>query len=168
MGRGIVIALALSLAANVFLGGFVAGRMAGGPHHRDGAPAFSMRRDGPDGFSDLTPAARDSLRRAFKARRAASREQFRAARELHEEFVDILGADVYDRAAAEALAAKFEAADNFGRAGMARLIVDAADGLSMEDRKSLAEHIDRRGGHWIGARRHRGGEAPGEENPPTE
>ena len=116
MGRGIVIALALSLAANVFLGGFVAGRMAGGPHHRDGAPAFSMRRDGPDGFSDLTPAARDSLRRAFKARRAASREQFRAARELHEEFVDILSADVYDRAAAEALAAKFEAADNFAAA----------------------------------------------------
>lgn len=172
MGRGIVIALALSLAANVFLGGFVIGKMAGGPHDRGGSHEFAFRHhDGPEGFLDLTPAARESLKRAFETRRAAATQEFSAARELHEEFVKVLGADVYDRAAAEALAAKFEAAENFGRAGMARLIVEAADGLSTEDRKSLAKHIERRGGHWKGRRDRLGGsppEATPEDGPPTE
>ena len=116
----------------------------------------------------MTPAARDSLKRAFEAHRAASREQFSKSRELHEEFVKILSADVYDRAAAEALAAKFEAADNFGRAGMARLIVEAADGLPAADRKSLAEHIDRRGERWKDRRGRRGEKGPSPESPPTE
>lgn len=170
MGRGIIIALALSLAANVFLGGFVFGRMAGGPHDRGGPHVLGNRHDGPESFSDMTPLARESLKRAFEARRAMSREQFREASALHEEFVKVLGADVYDRAAAEALAAKFEAAESFGRAGMARLIVEAADGLSAQDRKSLADHIARRG-HWTERHRRREGPPPGpppEEIPPSD
>lgn len=167
MGRGIIIALALSLAANVFLGGFVFGRMAGVPHHRGGEHGFSLRHDGHDGLSDLTPAARESLKRAFESRRVASRDDFREARALHEEFVKVLGADVYDREAAQSLAAKFEAAESFGRAGMARLIVEAADGLSPEDRKSLAKHLDHRGKRWKGRRGGHDGPPP-EEAPPTE
>lgn len=172
MGRGIVIALALSLAANVFLGGFVAGRLAGGPHDHDGPHVFMFRHGGPEEFSDLTPAARESLKRAFIEHRAASREDFREARKLHEEFVKVLGADVYDRAAADALVAKFEAAETAGRAGMARILVEAAEGLSAEDRKSLANHLEKRGGHWKGYRgRHPDGSPPEvspEEGPPTE
>ncbi len=167
MGRGIVIALALSLAANVFIGGFVFGQMAGGPLDRGGLHGFAMRHGGPEGFSDLTPAARESLKRAFEARRAASKEEFRAVRALHEEFVKVLGAEVYDRAAAEALAAKFEAAESLGRAGIARIVIEAAEGLPAEDRKSLAAHIERRGERWKGRRDHRGGPPP-EEAPPTE
>lgn len=166
MGRGIVIALALSLAANVFLGGFVAGRLAGGPHDHDGPHVFMFRHGGLEAFSDLTPAARESLKRAFIEHRAASRGGFRETRKLHEEFVKVLGADVYDRAAADALVAKFEAAENSGRAGMARVLVEAAEGLSAEDRKSLAKHIEKRGGHWKG---HRGpGDGPPPEGPPPE
>ena len=171
MGRGIVIALALSLAANVFLGGFVAGRFAGGPHDQEGPHAFMFRHGGPEEFSDLTPAARDSLKRAFVAHRAASKDEFREARELHEEFVNVLGAEIFDRAAAEALVAKFEASDTSGRARMARVIVEAAEGLSAEDRKSLAKHIEKRGGHWKRHKGHPDGpppEGPPEEGPPTE
>lgn len=168
MGRGIIIALALSLAANVFLGGFVAGRIAGGPHDGHGpSHMFSFRHhDGREEFPDLTPAARESLKRAFIEHRAASREDLRDARKLHEDFVKVLSADDYDRAAADALASKFEAAERSGRAGMARILVEAADGLSVEDRKSLAKHIDRRGGRWKGRRGREGGPPP--EGPPPE
>ena len=172
MGRGIVIALALSLAANVFLGGFVAGRLAGGPNDHGGPHVFMFRHhDGPEEFSDLTPAARESLKRAFIGQRAASREDFRETRKLHEEFVKVLGAEVYDRAAAEALVAKFEAAEISGQAGMARILVEAAEGLPAEDRKSLAKHIERRGGHWKGRRGPEDGPPDGpppEEDPDTE
>lgn len=172
MGRGVSIALALSLAANVFLGGFVAGKLAGGHGGHDHMRPFSFRHGPSDGFNDLTPAARESLKRAFTARRAEGGDYFREARALHEEFVRVLSADVFDRAAADAIVAKFDAAERTGRNGMAKLIVDAAEGLSAEDRKSLARHLDRRGhGRWNGGRGHRDRHidgSPSEKGPPAD
>jgi uncharacterized membrane protein len=145
VGRGIAVALALSLAANVFLGGFVAGKIAGGPRFHHGPPGFDMKGAGHEEFADLPPAARESLKEAFLARRADGADMRREARALHEEFVAVLIAEPWDRAAADAVVAKFEAAEIAGRAGMARLLVEAADGLSAEDRKALAKHLEKRG-----------------------
>lgn len=145
MGKGIAVALALSLAANVFLGGFVAGKIAGGPHFHKGSHGFDFRRGGPDEFDDLPPAVRERLKRAFIAQHAKSEDGRREARELHKEFVAALGAEVWDRPAAEAIAARFEAIEKRSRADMAMVLVQAADALSAEDRKALAEHLERRG-----------------------
>lgn len=153
MGRGIAVALALSLAANVFLGGFVAGKIAGGPRFHHGPPGFDLKRGGHEDFADLPPAARERLKDAFLAHRADGKEMRREARALHEEFVAVLGAEPWDRAAADAVVAKFEAAEIAGRASMARLLVEAADGLSAEDRKALAAHLEKRGDERRGRRR---------------
>lgn len=164
MGRGVAIALAVSLAANVFLGGVIAGRLTGPslPHGERGEHSFHR---GMDAFKDLPPAARDSLKRAFMQHRAASKADFDQMRTLHNEFVAVLGADVFDRGAAEAIAVQFETLENSRRAGMARLLIDAAEGLSAEDRKALAAHVDRRGGWRGGHHRMRRGQN-GDEPPP--
>lgn len=148
MGRGVIIALALSLAANVFLGGFLAGRIAGGPgfHHAHHGPEF--RRHAMEEFADLPPAARESLKRAFIAHRREAGDMRKEALALHKEFVSVIGAETFDRPAAEAVIAKIEAVEQRGAAGMARLVVEAAAGLSPEDRRALAEHFDRRERGW--------------------
>ncbi len=154
MGRGVAIALALSLAGNVFLGGFVAGRLAGGPGLHHGSPGFDMRRGIPEDFADLPPIAREALKRAFIEHRAEGRKMMREARSLHRDFTRVLGADTWDRAAAEAIIGKLEAAEIAGRTGMAKILVEVADDLSMEDRKALAAVIAKKGD---GEHRHRRG-----------
>jgi Spy/CpxP family protein refolding chaperone len=154
VGRGIAIVLALSLAANVFLGGYVAGKLAGGHGGRDRHHVFVKHHDAMEGFSDMTPAARESLKSAFMAHRAESRERHRQTRALNAEFTAALGADQFDRAALDAIISKLDAVDLSGRTGMARLIVEAAEGLSAEDRKSLAKYLDKRGSRWKERRGH--------------
>jgi len=158
VGRGIAVALALSLATNVFLGGYVAGKIAGVPRLHHGPPGFDMSRGGHGEFSDLPPSARESLKEAFLAHRADGAVMRREARALHEELIAVLIAEPWDRAAADAVVAKFEAAEIAGRAGMAKLLVEAADGLSAEDRKALAKHLEKRGEQRGRARR---GPSPG-------
>jgi uncharacterized membrane protein len=141
VNKGLVIALGLSLAANVFFGGFLAGRLAGGGHHR-GAPFFDHGAHGE--FGDLTPAAREALRREFEERRESGAEARREVRKAHKELIAALKAETFDRAAADKIADRMEAADASFRSGMARLVIEAAEGLSREDREALARHLDMR------------------------
>jgi Spy/CpxP family protein refolding chaperone len=158
VNKGLVIALALSLGANVFLGGYVAGKFAGGDHARE---RHDRGLHGPRGdFEDLTPAARAALRRAFKEHRAESGDDMAASRALHDEFIAVLTAETFDRAAADAIAARFAALDISFRGDMARIMIEAADELSLEDRKALARHLEKR------KRRVRGG--PPEGGPPLD
>lgn len=166
MGRGIIVALALSLAANVFLGGFVAGRFVGGENDRGGDRLSAFRHGDAHEFSDLPPAARESLKRAFIAHRAEGREAYREMKALHREFIDVLSADEFDRAAADAIAAKADAMDRSGRSSLIKLIAEAAEGLSVEDRKALARHIEKRRPHH--KRRHGRSAPPPPDAPPAE
>ncbi len=154
MGRGVIIALGLSLAANVFMGGMIAGKIAGGPHHRGGAQGFGFHHRGAEDFADLPPAAREALKKAFAERRDAGAERRRAGRALHEELIAVLRADEFDRAAADEIVAKIETVEIAGRADLARLLVETAGALSPADRKALADHLDRR------AKRRRGPPPP--------
>lgn len=175
MGRTIGILLALSLAANVFLGGFVAGRIAGpgagafehgrGPHGHRG-PGADFHRE----LEALPDAAREKLRAQFRKNRAEVAATFREGRALRQEFVAILTAETFDRAAAEAVAAKIEAFEAERRRSTPRLVIEVMDGLSAEDRRALAKVIERRIIEDMkepGGRRRRGG-PPAEDDQRTE
>ncbi len=169
MSKGIAVALALSLAANVFLGGFVAGKIAGGPHFSKASHGVDFGRAGPGDFDDLPPAVRERLKSAFVAHHVKSEDARREARELNKDFVKALRAEVWDRAAAEAIAARFEAIEKRSRADMAMVLVEAADEMSAEDRKALAAHLERRGDRAFKHRHERRGsrdDAPEEMPPP--
>ncbi|HBS36415.1 MAG TPA: hypothetical protein DEA50_15270 [Parvularcula sp.] len=166
MGRTIGILLALSLAANVFLGGFVAGRVAGpgfGPfdHGRRGHDARGS--DARLEFEALPEAAREKLRAVFRANRAEFASTLREGRALQREFIAILTAETIDRAAAEAAAARIESFEAERRRSTPRLFVSVMDGLPPEDRRALARVIERRlAEDLIGpGRRGRRGRAPG-------
>jgi len=169
MGRPIIIFLALSLAANLFLGSVVAGRIAG-PHFQGFRAGADLRGDashhgGRDAdprheFEELPPAVREKLKDAFRENREEFVETFREGRALQREFVSILTADVFDRPAAETAAAKIEAFEGERRRSMPRLVIEAMDGLDVEDRRALAAVVERRiiddmGG--AGRRHHRRG-----------
>ena len=175
MGRTIGVLLALSLAANVFLGGFVAGRIAGPKlagfdRHHDGSPGGGPKRGDPYAeLDELPPAAREKLKALFRQNRESFVATFRDGRALHREFVSVLTAETFDRAAAEAVAAKLEAFDRERRRSTPRLIIEAMDGLSVEDRRALAAIVERRMMDDMrgGSRRHHRFERR-DRRPPTE
>lgn len=127
--------LALSLAANVFLGGFVAGRLVGpqGFHHRGhrGAEATFEARA-------LSPEGREIVRAAFKEQREALFGSARESRKRRDAVAAALAADPFDRAGVEAAVAAFRETDAEHRRAIAKTLIDAAEKLSVEDRKSLA------------------------------
>lgn len=178
MGRTIGVLLAVSLAANVFLGGFVAGRIAGPKlpgfdHARDGEGRDHAR--GRHDFDDLPPAVREKMKAAFKDKREEFAQTFREGRALRDEFVSTLTAETFDRAAAEAAAAKIEAFEEKRRRSMPRLVIDMMDGLSAEDRRALAALVERRMTEDMAGpgkrRRGRRGHSeppPPEDGPPTD
>ncbi len=72
MGRIGMIALAASLAANVFLGGFVAGRVLGPSNTQHGNELTTARltkRDLAGDPREMSPAAREAFRNAYINRR---------------------------------------------------------------------------------------------------
>lgn len=148
MGRTVTILLALSLAANVFLGGFVAGRIAGpnlpGIERPVGWRHGHDRGDPHAELEGLPPAARDRLKALIRENRGRFVETFREGRALHQEFIAVLTADPFDRAAAEAVAARIEAFERERRPSMPRLVIETMDGLSLEDRRALAALVERR------------------------
>lgn len=179
MGRTIGILLALSLAANVFLGGFVAGRIAAPNLPGFGPDRGNERHDGRGGgrhdFDDLSPAAREKFRALFRENRREIAAAFREDRAQLDEFFSVLTAETFDRAAAEAVAAKLDVLEDKRRRAIRRLAIEVMDGLSLEDRRAVADLVKRRMTEdMAGAgerRRWRGGrgEAPSQESgPPTE
>ncbi len=146
MNRALIIVLALSLAANVFLGGFVVGRLAGGhPHIRFGHAPHAA---GPMMFPDLdvlSPEGREAFRDVFAARREALRERHRDLNERRAAFAKTLAADPWDRAKAEAALVELQAAADEQETAFATLIIDAFEKLSAEDRKAL---VEAGAGHW--------------------
>jgi uncharacterized membrane protein len=139
VNRGVIIALALSLAANVFLGGFVAGRMVG-PRFHGPPPALSddlmaISREA------LPPQALKELRRTMLAQRDTFREIRRENAGIRLAFIEAISAEEFDRAKADAAAARIAAAEGERRARAAAMLVEVAAKLSPEDRKAFAQAL---------------------------
>lgn len=141
--RLVPVLLALSLAANVFLGGFIAGRLLGphGMHH--GGPR------GPGAFEAqaMTPEGREIVRAAFKAERESLIASKRESVRLRAQVSEALAAEPFDRAAVERAVEALQAEDAAHRRRVATILIAAAGKLSPADRKALAErHFDQRRG----------------------
>ncbi len=158
MGRGVIIALAVSLAANVFLAGFLAGRVFGvtdGPAtmgEPDGRRPPGPRPGGPSGLLGdslaQSPAAREAVRAAFKERRVEIIRDRREFERQRRALARALMADPFDRPAAEeALAALLAAAAKRERE-MTGLLLDVLEDLPADERRALIEAAEeRRGAH---------------------
>ena len=133
MNRSLRIAFALSLLANVLLLGF----LIGGLPHRFGRESREQRMDAV--LHQLPAPTQQQFRERMEQNRAADaarREQIRAARE---HTIEILLAEPFDAAAYDAEVAKIDELRGQGSRQMAMTVKDVATGLSLEQRRILAE-----------------------------
>lgn len=139
MGRGVIVALLLSsLAVNVFLGGFVAGRILGAsPDETADAPPVPGRGAFPRDPSRLSPEARAAFRASFEANRADLRSGRRGVLAARRELAETLSADEWDRAAVEAAMEKVRIAREAQSSAQNRMLIDAFEKLSVEERKAF-------------------------------
>ena len=149
MGRGVIFLLLASLAANVFLGGFVMGRFVGKPPasieaksdrklYGRGSGRF-LRHAG-----SLSPEGRDVFRQAFDAQRSELRELRRSSFQVRRSISEQLGAEEWDRQAVEAAFQSLRDSEA-ARSGLQhKLLIDAIEQLSPEDRALLIEESNKR------------------------
>lgn len=134
------VVLLLSLALNVFLGGFVIGRHFGRPHHGPPFERFLGPGGGP-GSADLqalSPEGKEIFRASFHARSEQFRETRLKTRALRKAFYAALAADPFDRRAADAALEALTVAESEAHATLLRELVAATEQLSPADRKVLA------------------------------
>lgn len=147
MGRGLTVLLVVSLAANVFLGGFVAGRFVGGPPHHPHMMPLPGDLGGRGGFRELaalSPEEREAFRAVFKDKRRMIHDGVREAAKLRTAFGDALAADPWDRAKAETALADLTAAEGARQSALSKLLIDAFEGLPADKRKALVEEATKR------------------------
>jgi len=140
-GRGIRIALGISVALNLLVAGLVAGAVL-----RDGGPRDRMVRDldlGP--FTEaFRPEDRDALRREFIARMPGMRDMRQEMRGDFGALLDVLRAEPFDLDAARAILdrqrGRMQERVDLGQA----LIVDRLAAMSAEERAAFADRLERR------------------------
>lgn len=170
----LIVFLALSLAANVFLGGFVAGRVLGGPPHHGahgGPPPGAGRLPIFSAAENLSPEGRKIFHETFKDGRAGLRGAFGDSLELRRAFGEALAAEPFDRAKAEAALATMQGADAENHRRVSALLIDAAEKMTPADRKVLVEawrkpREFKRRGHGRDGPGERRGDPPAEAGEP--
>lgn len=166
----IKIALACSLAVNLFMVGAVAGaafqrhrtvEMRGGPV-QGGNPLMRVGESLPD-------AQRQAFRTQMRQAGLANRPLLETNRAARDKVAEVFAAPTFDAAAASAALAASREAETAARAQLEGAVVQFAQGLSVEDRKILAEGLRRapgrggRGGHGGGH-----GDGPGRPGGPPD
>ncbi|WP_224815538.1 periplasmic heavy metal sensor [Hasllibacter sp. MH4015] len=144
-GRWVKIALAVSLALNLaivgLIGGVVLGR-EGGPGDRGTAPALRTLGLGPFVVA-LSREDRQDLRGRIEAQGNPLREERRAIGRSLRAVQEALRADPFDRAAAEAaLRASRTSAIALQEAGHTALL-DQVETMTAEERRALADNLER-------------------------
>lgn len=142
-GKGLRIALAVSVALNLAVAGLAAGAFFkhGGPEGRDG-----MIRD--LGFGPYTealaPADRDALRRAFIAKVPDMRKSRTAMRQNQQDLLTALRAQPFDKdrlvAVMQAQSDRASAQFGTGQALLQELLLN----MSVESRREFADRLEQR------------------------
>jgi len=158
MGRGITIALLLSLALNVFAVGFLSGRViTSGPRAPEPAP-IHHGADHPMGImrhaKDLPPESRETFRKAIRADIPKLRAHQREMRKLQRAYYATLRAEEWDRAAVETAQNNLQEARDQGRALIDNAFLDALESLEPEKRILLLERAAADRGQRVERRRH--------------
>lgn len=162
--RGLKIALAVSVAVNIFVAGVVVTGLAVGLRgipdrpHGDRPPVFSL-------VQSLDEGDREEAQQALRSAALSARGDFEEARRLRAEAIDLAGADTFDRPAVEAALARSREAEASGRARLEGTMLDLLERLDQDDRQRLAPAFARRGRERGHHRRFRDGRGP--ETPPT-
>ena len=138
--RTLTIALALSLIANLFLGG----ALVGGAAWLEGRPgtiaAGSLRVAG----SELSPAERRGFRVALREARRSVHPLLEDGRRARAEAATLLRQPVLDQAALDAALARVRSDDLAVRTAVEQRAVAFAASLKPEDRARLADAMVRR------------------------
>lgn len=138
-GRGVKIALAISVALNLAVAGMIAGAWLKDRHHG------GMPRDlsfGPFGAA-LSPEDRRALRKALVDRAPGFREARAAARAEFTTLLEALRANPFDPAAVQSALAAIEAR-NAGRLELGRSLIEARIGqMSEADRLAFADRLEK-------------------------
>lgn len=148
-GKGLRVALAISVALNLLIVGLVAGAVL-----RDGGPRGRMMGDlgfGP--FTEaLSGADRDALRQAFLARMPDMRDMRRQMRADFAALLDALRAEPFDaaalRAAMEAQSARMGERLQVGQ----DLLLERLAAMTPEARAAFADRLEARLRHGPGGR----------------
>ncbi len=154
--------LGLSLAVN----GLLVALLFFGPDHRH------HDRRGPDvriGRMEqhLSPEAREVLRASVDRRRESLRAEFEAVREARDGIARSLEAEPFDRAALEAAFAEAERHQEIIQSTVRESFIEAAAGMSREDRVTLAKGGERYLRRLFGPRRGDGPDGSGRQDPPS-
>lgn len=156
MGRGVIIALAISVALNVFAVGHLTGRMLshGGvfkhPHGPQLPPPELNMRTADNPFqlmhyiADLPSERRELFREKIREQLPEMRRLHRDNRAVREEIIAMMGAGEWDRAAIEAKLLEIEGAQSLQRAAFTKSFLDALETLTPEERKQLAAEAEMR------------------------
>ncbi|PWR18026.1 periplasmic heavy metal sensor [Zavarzinia compransoris] len=165
---GLIVALTLSLAANLVVAGLILA-------HRGPPPPFNMGSPSAvEGlFGELSPAGQEIVRETMRAARRDMRETVETLREARREVRRLMEAETLDKAA---LATTLERVRRLGDAVEQRMeaaFVEAAGQLSPEDRKRFrpgrSDGGRSDGGRGDGGRGdggRRGGDGRGPDGPP--
>lgn len=158
MGRGVTIALLVSLAFNILAVGFIGGRFIG--HHGAFPPSHErthFARPGAfwGGGKGLPPENRDAFVAVFRQHREELHAVNDEVRKARQAFTDAVGAPDWDRAAVENALSVVKAAEAKREALMSSLFIDAMETLPPEQRRMLTERGERyRHGRHKRFRRH--------------
>ncbi|CAN5339043.1 hypothetical protein BH11PSE2_BH11PSE2_06490 [soil metagenome] len=169
-GNGWKIALAISLAVNVFGVGALVGAM--------GKQATQDPRRAPPPIGNplmragdqLSPEQQQAFRAMMRARAQTAQPLLREARQDRLDAAKLFGASEFDKTAASAALAKARTADFTARQDLEAAVVDFAATLNVEDRKKLAQGLREppRGPGGMGGRGGRRGMRGGMGGPPLD
>lgn len=140
-GKGLRIALGISVALNLLIAGLVAGALL-----REGDPRARMVRDldfGP--FTEaLSPRDREALRRSFVERAPGMRDMRREMRSDLETFLTVLRSEPFDPAALEAVmdnqAGRMSRRIELGR----ELLLERLAAMPAAERAAFADRLEKR------------------------
>jgi len=155
--RTLKIALAVSVALNLFAIGAAAGGLIIGSRLSE---ERSPPRHAPfhQTLETLDPETRDRVHEAMRSVALSARPDFREARQARREAIALAREAAFDRARIDALLARSREAELRGRVRMETGTVDILATLDAEDRASMASLLARHRRSGPPARRPEGGE----------
>lgn len=136
--RGLTVLLLLSLGANLFLGGLLAGRITG-----EAAHGSHTRRSIQAMLAALPAAKRELVRREIDAAMPQVRRAFAALQEARAALAEQLARSSLDVAAVERGFAEVQVHTDAIRAELQRAIMRALPALTEEERRALAQVLAR-------------------------